>query len=98
MIRRRQFITLLGGAAVARPVAASAQSSLLPIVAILSGGDDRFLAFRNGIAQGGFHDGRNTSIEVHSVSGRYDRLPVIAQELVNRKVVTCPEIFGPSIS
>jgi ABC-type uncharacterized transport system substrate-binding protein len=85
-MKRREFIALLGGAAAAWPVAARAQQAAVPVVAVLSGSDDNFPAFTNGIAQAGYHDGRNVSIEFHSVSGRYDKLPAIAHELVSRRV------------
>ena len=85
-MRRREFITLLGGAAAAWPLAASAQKAVIPVVAVLSGGTNQFPAFSDAIAKGGYHDGRDVSIEFHSVSGSYDKLPVIAQELVSRQV------------
>jgi putative ABC transport system substrate-binding protein len=65
-MKRREFIALLGGAAT-WPVVASAQKAALPVVAVLSGSDDRFPAFTNGIAEAGYHDSRNVSIEFHSV-------------------------------
>ena len=78
-MRRREFITLLGGAAAAWPVGARAEQATVPV-----GGGNRFPAFTDGLAKGGYHDGRNVSIEFHSVSGSYDMLPAIAQELVSR--------------
>jgi len=86
MIRRREFITLLGGAAAARPSAARAQKAVVPVIAVLSGGSNQFPAFTNGIAKGGYQDGRNVSIEFHSVRGSYDKLPILARELVSRRV------------
>jgi hypothetical protein len=84
-MNRREFITLLGGGA-AWPLAAHAQQPTAPVVAVLSGGSKRFPAFTDGIAEGGYHSGRNVSIEFYSVNGSYDKLPAIAQELVNRRV------------
>ena len=66
MIRRREFITLLGGAAAAWPTAARAQQTGMPIVAVLSGGRNDFPAFTKGVAEAGYQDGRNVSIEFHS--------------------------------
>jgi putative ABC transport system substrate-binding protein len=85
-IGRREFITLLGGAAAAWPLGARAQKAAVPVVAVLSGGTNQFPAFANGIAKGGFHDGRDVSIEFHSVRGSYDNLPTLARELVSRQV------------
>jgi putative ABC transport system substrate-binding protein len=85
-LRRRQFLMLLGGAA-AWPLAARAQQPATPIVAVLAGGGrDDFPAFTAGLAETGYEDGRNVSIEQHSAGGRYDQLPVIAQDLVRRRV------------
>jgi putative ABC transport system substrate-binding protein len=85
-MKRREFITLMGGAAAGWPLAARAQQATVPVVAVLSGGPNRFPAFTDGIAKAGYHNGRNVSIEFHSVNGSYDKLPAIAQQLVSRKV------------
>jgi putative tryptophan/tyrosine transport system substrate-binding protein len=84
MIRRREFITLLGRAA--WPIAVHAQQRTKPIVAVLSGGRNDFPSFTKGIAETGCENGRNVSIEFHSVGGRYDQLRDVAQELVRRGV------------
>jgi putative ABC transport system substrate-binding protein len=82
-VDRRKFITLLG----AWPLAARAQQAAKPIVAVLAGGGRNDLpAFTTGLAERGYENGRNVSIEFHSVAGRYDQLPVLAQELVRRRV------------
>src|SRR5262245_8010363 len=83
-MRRREFITLLGGAA-AWPLAANAQQAL-PVIAVLSGGASRYPTFQRGVAETGYENERNVSIEFHSVSGRYDELPTKARELANRQV------------
>ena len=85
-MKRREFISLLGSAAAAWPLAARAQKAAVPVVAVLSGGGDQFPAFTDGIAKGGYHDGRDVSIEFHSVRGSYDNLPMLARELVSRQV------------
>ena len=69
-MKRREFITLLGGAAAAWPLAARAQQSGRPVVAVLSGGSDDFPAFTKGLAETGYENGRNVSIEFRS--GQYD--------------------------
>ena len=83
-MRRREFIGVLGGAAVAWPVAARAQQSRLPVIGVLSGGSHDFPAFIKGVAESGYENGRNVRIEIHG--GRYDQLRTMAQELVSRRV------------
>jgi putative ABC transport system substrate-binding protein len=89
-MKRREFITLLGGA-VAWPLSAHAQRQGMPVVGFLDSGREsgmaaNLAAFRNGLAEGGFTEGGNVHVEYRWAEGRYDRLPVLAAEFVNRNV------------
>jgi len=88
---RRQFITLLGGAAAAWPLAARAQQAL-PVIGLVGGGggdiSTRYVtAFRKGLIQTGTIEGQNATIEYHWLAGQYDRLPSLMADLVRRRVV-----------
>ena len=90
-MRRREFISLLGGAAAAWPFVANAQSPPMPVIGYLSvrSPEDTanlLAAFRSGLAQSGFVEGQNTAIEYRWARGQYDQLPAMAAELVGRPV------------
>jgi putative tryptophan/tyrosine transport system substrate-binding protein len=88
-IGRRDFITLLGGAAAAWSVAARAQQQALPVIGHISAaspGRHLMTALRQGLAETGYVEGRDVVIEPRFAEGQYDRLPMMAAELVRRQV------------
>jgi putative ABC transport system substrate-binding protein len=90
-MRRREFITLIGGAAATWPLAAGAQQPTVPVVGFIrdgsADGSARFVAaFRKGLNETGYIEGQNVTVEYHWLEGQYDRLPALLGDLVRRQV------------
>jgi putative ABC transport system substrate-binding protein len=90
-MKRRQFITLVGGVAAAWPVIARAQQPVLPVVGFLNprspeASARNVAAYRQGLNETGYVEGQNVTVEYHYLEGQYDRLPALVADLVRRRV------------
>jgi hypothetical protein len=90
-VRRREFITLVGGAASVWPLGVHAQQSAMPMIGFIrdgsAEGNARYVGgFRKGLSETGFVEGQNVTVEYHWLEGKYDRLPELLADLIRRQV------------
>ena len=98
-MRRREFITLLGGAAAAWPLTARAQQTTLPVIGFLHSGSEansspQIIGFELGLKETGFVKGSNVTIQYRFAEGQYDRLPAMVADFVHRKIAVLAAMGG----
>jgi hypothetical protein len=100
-VKRRAFISLLGGAAAAWPLAARAQQPAMPVIGFLSSGSQqsdvwRLVEFRRGLSETGYVEGRNVMSHFSWADEQYDRLPALATELARSQPAVIVAVGGPA--
>jgi ABC-type uncharacterized transport system substrate-binding protein len=101
-LRRREFITLLGGIAAAWPLSAWAQQPAMPVIGFLyptsaDAETDRLRAFRQGLKDTGYVEGENVAIEYRFAHNQLERLPMMAADLVRQRVAVIIASGGPPV-